>query len=281
MNHGSVVHSVSRTFAVLVLLVAIGSGCDTAPGPEDGGLRPPVVSDLTYTPGAVLVDDLPPEDVSGGIASVNVVAEVVARDRDGDLDRVSWVIRGPEAGTSELASGEMSPVGGGRFRMDEIVGFRTAVPGRHTLLVYAYDRSGRLGNDVRGVIDVQSVGTPPEITAVSLPDRVVRPATGDPPVPVVVVVTAEDPDGLANILRVETQVDGGAPLSLCDDGGEGACNPTVTQASSGDTTAGDGQFTVTLQIEASNTPGPRVFTFVAIDRSGLRSDVVERTLVIE
>ena len=165
--------------------------------------------------------------------------------------------------------------------MDEVVGFRTAVPGRHTLLVFAYDRSGRLGNDVRGVIDVQAVGTPPEITAVELPDHVTRPATGEPPVPVIVVVTAADPDGLANILRVETRLDGGGALNLCDDGGDGACNPTVTQASSGDATAGDGRFTVTLQVESSNTPGPRVFTFVAVDRSGLRSAIEERTLIIE
>lgn len=281
MNRGSVVHDFYRVAPILSALLLLLGACDTAPGPEDAGGIPPVVSDLTFSPGAVLVDELPPEDVSGGKAFVQVTAEVVARDRDGDLARVSWVLRGPQAGSSEIAGGDLEAQGAGLYRLEEKVGFPTAIPGRYTLLVFAYDRSGRLGNDVRGVIDVQSVGTPPEILGIEMPERVVRPADGQPPVPVVLVVTASDPDGLANILRVEARVDGGAPLNLCDDGGEGACNPILTQASSGDAAAGDGRFTVTLQVESSNSAGPRIFTFEAVDRSGLRSEVVERTLDIQ
>lgn len=276
-------HTGSRApgIVALALLLAVAAGCDSAPGPEEAGLRPPVVSDLSYEPGAILVDELPPESVTGGVATVPVTAEVRATDRDGDLDRVSWVLRGPVAGSAAVASGDFTPSGSGLFRLEEEIGFPTAVPGRYTLLVFASDRSGRLGNDVRGVIDLLASGTPPAITGVEMPERVTRPAAGQPPVPVVIVVTASDPDGLANILRVETRVDGGAALNLCDDGGEGACNPAVTQAPSGDQVAGDGRFTVTLQVEASNSAGTRTFTFEAVDRSGLRSAVVERTLVIE
>jgi len=281
MNSGSVVQRGLRAIPFVALVLALAAGCDTAPGPEDASLRPPVVSDFTWAPGVVIVEELPEQDVQGGIASVTITAQVTARDPDGDLARVSWIVRGPAAGSSELDGGDMTPLGGGRYSMEETVGFQTAVPGRHTLLVYAVDRSGRLGNDVRGVIDVQASGTPPEITGVEMPSSVVRPAVGEPPVPVVIVVSAEDPDGLANILRVEMRVDGGAPLSLCDDGGEGACNPALSQASSGDEVDGDGRFTVTLQVESTNAAGLRTLTFEAVDRSGLRSEAVQRTLDIQ
>ena len=68
-------------------------------------------------------------------------------------------------------------------------------------------------------------------------------------------------------------------LQLCDDGGDGVCNPGF--GSSGDETAGDGRFTITLQLDSSNAAGETTFEFRAIDRAGLVSETVTRTIIVE
>ena len=49
----------------------------------------------------------------------------------------------------------------------------------------------------------------------------------------------------------------------------------------GDDVAGDGRYTITVQVASDNAPGPRVFAFQATDRAGLESNVVEKTITIE
>ena len=91
-----------------------------------------------------------------------------------------------------------------------------------------------------------------------------------------IVATVSDPDGLANIARVEVRVNGGSPFLLCDDGGQGACNGSA----SGDDESGDGLYTVTFGFGSGNT-GTFSMEFVAVDRAGLESNRVTRTLIIE
>lgn len=282
MSYGSAERLWSRVggFLAVVAIAAAAAGCDTAPGPELPGLRPPVVSGFTYAPATVVVDDLPPDAVTDDAVRVTVSAQVQVLDPDSDVDRVGFVVMDPAGASTPVATGVLSGLGQGRYGMETEVAFPRGLVGRYTLLVYAVDRSGRLGNEVRGAIDLLATGTPPVITGVEMPETVRRPAPGEPPTPVTIVATVTDPDGLANVLRVETLVNAATtPLYLCDDGGQGACNAGF--GTSGDAVAGDGRFTLTVAVESGNAPGPNTFVFTAVDRSGLRSEPVTRTIVIE
>lgn len=253
------------------------AGCDTAPGPEAPGSGP-VVSELRYDPPSIVVSTLPDGSVSGGKVTVPFSLSVRASDPDGDLAQVSWVLRGPDAGTAPVASGDLAVQTGGRFGTTTTLSLPVAVTGRYTVVVFASDRVGRLSNETRGSLDLLAEGNPPVIVSVDMPERVTRPAAGGAPVVVRIVATVSDPDGAANVLRVQTLVNGRSSLLLCDDGSQGACNGGTA---SGDAVAGDARYTLTLQVEATNAPGANTFEFTAVDRSGLVSAPVARTIVIE
>ena len=78
---------------------------------------------------------------------------------------------------------------------------------------------------------------------------------------------------------MQVEVNGTSTLQLCDDGGGATCNALFPN--SGDVTAGDGLFTLTIELESSNTPGDNIFVFKAIDRAGLESETVTRIIVVE
>lgn len=260
-----------------MVLAAAMAACDTAPGPDLPG-RGPVVSDLRVDPPAIVVSSLPEGSVSGGRVTVPMTISVRASDPDGDLAAVSWLLRSPDPGSEPVAEGALAVQTGGRFGTTTNVSLPLAVTGRYTLVVYASDRSGRLGNEAREAVDLLAEGRPPSITAVEMPERVVRPASGAPPVVVRIVVSVADPDGSANVLRVQARVNDRTTLLLCDDGSSGGCNGSTA---SGDAVAADGRFTLTLQVESSNAAGGNTFVFTATDRSGQTSEAVTRVIVIE
>ena len=94
------------------------------------------------------------------------------------------------------------------------------------------------------------------------------------------VAVVSDPDGLANVQKVEfwnvntpTQ-----RLLLCDDGGGQPCG---SSPDSGDETAGDGRYTLTVFVASTNNPGVNTFAFQATDRAGLTSNVIEKEITVE
>lgn len=264
--------------ALFTALVVLLGACDSDPLAPDPLARPPFVAELIYTPDVVAVDELPSSSRVGESVRIPVTIQVSAGDADGDLSRVSYVIRAPIAQNQPVSAGDLVSQGSGVFGLSKDVLFPAALTGGYVVIVYPVDGRGVLGNEVRGVIELAATGNPPVIESIEAPDRVVRPAPGQPPVPIVLIATVSDPDGLINVARVEMRVNGGALLLLCDDGGQSACNPGFA---SGDQTAGDGRFTLTLQIESGNTPGERSLEFKAVDRGGLVSEPVTRVLTIE
>jgi hypothetical protein len=277
MRGGAVLRPLSIAAATFFVFSGL-AGCDTAPLATEGQMRPPRVSELAFSPGLIEIDGLPPSAREGESVRVSISVSAAASDPDGDLDAVSFVIQAPVASSEPVAAGVLSASGGGRYATEAEVLFPAALTGEYVLIVYAADDQGLLGNEVRGVIELTASGNPPVIDSVDMPDRVQRPAAGQPAVPIAMVAAVSDPDGLANVARVEVRVNGGSPLLLCDDGGQGACNAGFA---SGDVTAGDGLFTLTIQVDSSNSPGQSTLEFVAVDRSGLSSDPVTRVLTIE
>jgi hypothetical protein len=252
--------------------------CDTAPGPSDPDAHPPVVSDLSYAPQAVLVDQLPPSQIVNGAAQVSLSLQVSVRDEDGDLAAVQFVVQPPGLDSTPVAAGDLQAQGGSVYTATVPLSLPIAAVGNYTVVVYATDATGQLGNEVLGTLSLVASGGPPVIEQVEMPDRVQRPAPGQPPVLIPIIATVSDPDGLANIARVAFTPQGGTAIQLCDDGPEVACGGV---SDSGDAVAGDGRFTITVQLENTNAPGVRTFDFQATDRTGLTSNVVMRTITVD
>lgn len=273
---------VTRGFPVsictaLLLGLLLNTGCDSAPGTVPVDAMAPVVEDIRVSPDVLALDQ-----IAGGGDSVTAPITVSADVSDGneDLSTFFVVIRSALPGQAPLAQAEVPIPASGRMRAILDLTVSRAESGRFTVSVFASDTQGHLSNIAYHAIDVTASSEPPVIKAVDMPDRVARPAPGDPPVSIALVVEADDPDGLDNIAFVQVIVNGGTSLRLCDDGGQGICNAGFG-VSSGDTVAGDGRFTLTIQLESGNAPGTNTFEFSVVDRSGLRSAVEVRTLVVE
>jgi hypothetical protein len=255
------------------MIGVLAAGCDSGPGPADFSGRNPVVQELAFTPDTVFSDG------PGETVQVSLSVEVDASDADGDLDRVYFIVQSPVPGADAAGRAEIDAPDDGRFSADMTLTLPRGAAGTFPVVAFASDAGGHMSNRAIGTLVVQSGSEPPVITEVDLQERVTRPAPGESPIPITITARVQDPDGLGNVLRVEAIVGGSTTLLLCDDGGTGTCNPGF--GSSGDATAGDGTFTVTIQIESSNTAGDYQFVFTAYDRSGLASEAVTRIITVE
>lgn len=261
--------------ALLLFTGAALLGCDSAPGPSLEDSRPPTLSGLDFSPRIVALSDVPENQIEGDTAFVSVSLSVLAEDPDGTVEQVYFVVQPPRRVGRPLIEGSLQKTSGGRFQTTAMLPIPTAEIGKYTILLYPVDDRGVRGNDVRGLLEFVELGRPPLILSVDAPDTIVRPGPGDPPRLVRIVVEVSDPDGLASISRVAmwNVNTPAAQIALLDDGG--------VNSTSGDETAGDGRYTVTLIIENRNNPGTNTFAFQAFDRAGLESQLIEQQIVVE
>jgi hypothetical protein len=272
------VGSVSNpTLAVLLFSAVFFSACDSAPGTTPLDAVAPVVEDIQVSPDVLALDQIAGE---GDAVTAPITVSATVLDENEDLSTFFVVIRSGLSGQAPLATAEVPIPNSGRIQTVLDLTVSRAESGRFTVSVFASDARGYLSNVAYHVIDVTASSEPPIILDVDMPERVSRPAAGEPPVSIALVVRADDPDGLTNIAFVQVIVNGGTTLRLCDDGGQGVCNAGFG-ASSGDVVAGDGLFTLTIQLESTNSPGTYTFEYSVVDRSGLRSATEVRSMVIE
>lgn len=247
-------------FTVLVL-----SACDSGPGTTSAEAEPPVVSDFSFDPqeiGTGLGDD--------EIVTFPLTMRVAVDPRGTELDKVVFLVRAPSVGADPVAEGQLDPVDGSFFENTVEISIARGEIGLYTVIVYAVGTSGLLSNDVRGSLRVFGEGEPPVIENISAPDSLQRPAPGEDNTMLPLVVTVSDPDGLANVSRVQFW-NAGSPsvrFDMFDDGEDG------------DVTAGDGQYTRIVEIASSNEPGTTTIRFQATDRAGLASDIHEHDVVV-
>ncbi|PIQ60949.1 MAG: hypothetical protein COV99_10105 [Bacteroidetes bacterium CG12_big_fil_rev_8_21_14_0_65_60_17] len=247
------------------------AGCDSAPGTEDVFQQPPVVGGLVVTPDIVAA-------TPGAETQVEILVSFTATDANDDLDQVFVTVQASASGGAPLGQ-EILPATRGRQEARVLVTLPAGTAGSFPVVVTASDARGSVGNKLVGRLDVTGSSAPPEIVDIDMPDTAQRPTAGQPPVTIPIVATVTDPDGRANIARVEVVVNGSVTLLLCDDGDRGTCNAGF--GSSGDETAGDGRYTLTIALAAENAAGPNSFTFKAVDRTGLESAPVTRILEVQ
>ena len=255
--------------ATLLFLVLVLGGCDSVPGEQPALLQPPVLSDFNYSPKVFNISSEGGE--SDGEVSIQFDISVDVQDPDGAVDVVRMMLLSPDADAEPIAEANLQPGAGSLYQLAASLQLSAALTGNYTLVVFAVDDAGLLSNQVRGRFVLEDTSAPPVIEEVELPETLSRPGPGES-TELQIVAVVNDPDGLANVAsvvfwNVERPND---VIVLFDDGQSG-----------GDEAAGDGRYTITVVITSENALGTNTFAFQATDRSGLKSEIVERSITIE
>ena len=275
----------NTTWAVVAsmgLLLGLLASCDSAPGPEDLGVRPPRLGNFTFSPQRVVFALLPPEQIVGDSVRVPLSLSVTAIGPDSPIAEVSYVVQSPSSLIDPLASGTMQAEGGNRYTASPTVTISALDVQSYTILIYAVDQARRVSGEVRGQLEYVRIfepGDPPVIDEIIAPDTLQRPAEGQPGVSLVLTALVSDPDGLVDIEKVEFW-NANVPsirLLMCDDGGATPCG---SSEQSGDEVAGDARFTRRVFIESSNALGVNSLLFQVTDRAGLTSAVVQKDIIV-
>ncbi len=244
-------------------LLLLGA-CDSAPGPAAYDDRPPVVSDLSFTPANVVATQVPPGQSAGEQVRVPLQFSVRVDDPDRDLALIGFAVQSPLAERAPLAEGTIDASGTGTYAHEVEVMIPKSEVGVYTLRVFAVDRAQNLSNEVLGTIRFFAEGSAPVVESVEAFPEIIR-----PPTEFILIATVSDPDGLANIASVRVRFPTGAVAEMYDDG-----------RSRGDEVAGDGRYTARFDVPQA-TPGVQTFQIWAIDRTGLESAVFEKPIRIE
>jgi hypothetical protein len=241
------------------------TACDAVPGLNENGNSAPHLFGFTMAPTHVVFEDLPAEQIiADTLARLPLSLSVRVEDAQDDISEVAYLIRAPFSDEEPFASGLFAQAVGNRYDADFLLDIPRGGVGTYDVVVYATDSRGGLSNQARGRFEFEvTIGSPPVIERIEAPD------TFTPPGTLTMVAVVSDPDGLNNIRQVLVATPNGAELPMFDDG--------VSQE---DEVARDGRYTVSFNV-TSASPGPQTFRFRAVDRSGLVSETVEKTITIQ
>ena len=271
--------------ALLAMSAFILGGCEsTGLGPLDSGGRPPVVAAPLVSPAVTNIDSLPS---TGGNVLISLDLSTAADDPDGpeNLRTVRAEVYRPTAespfATVTLADDGMTPdaaAGDGIYSARLQFTTRREQAGRYRVRFSSTDQGG-LRSTAREVSALLTRNnTPPVLVDSTLqaPDTLIRPTTGS--VLFFVSIAATDEDGLADVAEVFLQnLTTFNRTFLLDDGGA----PQTGGISSGDLLAGDGVFSVTLQLPSTTPPGSYPFRLQAVDTFADTSTALPYTLVVQ
>ena len=145
--------------------------------------------------------------------------------------------------------------------------------GFYSLVFRARDHSGGLSPAESQTLELQRDNTAPIVSELSAPFTISRSAT---PNTYVLSIKAEDRDGACDALtrvffnsfRPDGSAATGNPFAMRDDG------------QGGDAAAGDGRFSLTIQITTQNALGAYRFEFQAQDRAGALSNKIIHTITV-
>lgn len=150
-----------------------------------------------------------------------------------------------------------------------------------TYVFTAYNAQGASGNYATKVVrlyNAKDLG--PVIDSLSMPDSLVLPQSNSLVFDIYAYVT--DAAGLSDVSKVYFDVvkpDGnpstGNPFTMYDDGGAAGL-----QVGDDDRVAHDGTYTLSVQLPAGTAVGTYVFTFHAVDRSGVASAPISHKIRI-
>ena len=235
---------------------------------------PPMVT-LNEIPLSIYIDDT---------VYYNISVKVTDFQGQDDIDKVMVHAYSPTS-AEPVFTGELKDDG---VDADETAGdslytiavhplFSRLVTGKFSFRFQAMDKSGASSYPLVAVVDlVKAANDPPVIEAVDAPDSLQR-------FPGYIVidtirVTVSDPQGPGDIWKVffrsykpDGYEAGNSPVNMADDG---------DIQTSGDAIAGDGIYSVIIQLPDNTNPGTYTFIFEARDKSNSKSNRIVHPLVV-
>ncbi|HLA64638.1 MAG TPA: hypothetical protein VK610_09445 [Rhodothermales bacterium] len=253
--------------ALLALVVPLVlAACDTAPGAPALVPEPPGLADFAVSPDSFRLEGAAPEAVIPLVLTGSVTTP------GGAAAQLRYLVR-RQGDDTLTVSGEVDVFTAGAFTAQEELRLPRGASGAYIVEAVAVS-GGRIGGRASGLFHfrIDPLG-PPVVEGVELdPAVVTAPASGSARLRI--VATVSDPDGRANLGYVTLRQTGTeGPLLPLSDGG------SVT--GSGDDTARDGRYTVTLQIGAGSPPGQYGFEVLAADREGLEATPFPFTVTVQ
>jgi len=268
------------------LFAAAIIGCESNNlAPVDVKGTPPFVTLVQVGPSAINVDTLTPVNGNYSVATV-VTARISNPDGTGNVARVVAEAIRPSTSSPfkqiDLHDDGLSPdLTSNDSIYSGTLPFELTRPqtGRYRVRVSADNSQGLQSNMVEVSFLALRNNSFPVLDTASLnaPDTVMRPTSGFILFPI--SIAANDSDGIADIqevyLRNLDSQNPNARVFLRDDGSFSA--PPL----SGDAIAGDGVFTVTVQLNSDNTPGTFRFAYQAADSFGDTSSTFIRRITVQ
>jgi hypothetical protein len=269
----------------LVTILVI-SGCDKNQlAPIDSEDTAPFVSTVHINPDSIYLDSLTP---SNGEYSVSTIVWVRASDVDGasdiatvevDVSRENGLSAVRGIGLLDNGLAPDSVQGDGVFSGNVLFTLVRAQVGRYMIKARAIDRQGVSSNLLATQLKLTRQNASPTIFNLTAPDSVTRPSTGS--LLFSMTISASDSDGLADITEVYFRsIISSTPdvkFFLYDDGGIIQSNGLT----SGDRLAGDGVFSIIVQLPSTTSQGERRFAFQAKDTFGDTSATVVHSLIVQ
>lgn len=264
-----------------LLLVGIISSCAR----ENTGVvdvnfsNPPIVKSVKVEPSEINLDtisvwvDKNPDDTLN--ISLKLMATVLDKDGQNDIAETLYEIMNPLKSTV-LNKGGFAKLDSVTFYAEPSFKVKRRESGNYYVKVFSIDKSGFSGNEVYVNLNLYRGNHPPMLSELNAPDTVyIQPQT----VLIKITIKAFDPDGNDDIKTVQFNVfkpDGspssGNPFKMYDDGNTGGI--------SGDDKAGDGIYSIIIQLPPSTQKGTYKFEFQAIDKSNAQSNVITHLMVV-
>ncbi|MDX2127815.1 MAG: hypothetical protein SFU91_02125 [Chloroherpetonaceae bacterium] len=253
----------------LISLALLIEACTPVPISEDSGLAlAPSIQKFSFTPNDVDLDSLVPDSrgrvrvdfqvsVETNLETEAITVSLISEDGDDVLATSSLVLSSSRKG----ASGEVSVL------------LTKSQTGRYLLVASAFSSKGISFSNSRGSVNLRArINYLPVLIQVNSPDTVFIPTPTEGRRVFQITAVATDTNGIADIREIlATRLDNPQiTFSLLNDGDR--------NGQSGDFSAADSVFTATLQINSDNTSVTRTFSYQAIDKSGAKSNIIQRSI---
>jgi hypothetical protein len=276
-----------RPFALLpyVLLVLLGGGCERRESTIiDTQGQTPLLAQVIVSPSSINSDTInvgssrKPEDTLSLSTTITAHVDQMAGN---PISAVRFSLKNPD-NNEAISQGALLDDGNGadQRRNDGIYSGKAefqierVVIGVFQVEVTAEGSNGFQSNTVIAPLTVYRGNHPPVISAIQAPDTV---HLGSQDQLLVLHVSADDPDGLADLARVilNSYLPDGSPskqnpIPMYDDG----------SPDHGDTIAGDGIFSLIIQLSYTTPTGTYKFVFQAFDRSNVGSSTIVHTVTV-
>jgi hypothetical protein len=241
--------------------------------------NPPIVKSVKIEPAEINLDtvkigsDKNPDDTLN--INLKITATVLDKDGQDDIAETLYEIINPLKSIT-LSKGKLAKLDSITFYAEPNFKIKRRESGNYYVKVFAMDRGGFSGNEVYVSLNLYHMNHPPVLSDLNAPDTVyIQPQT----VLIKITIKAFDPDGNDDIKTVQFNVfkpDGspssGNPFKMYDDGNASGI--------SGDEKAGDGIYSLIIQLPPNTQKGTYKFEFQAIDKSNEQSNIITHFMTV-